>query len=190
MHPRIRAILPHGLLLIVAAVFYGLAARIEAPVAAADTRIGPASWPKFVLGAMAALCLYEIVKRLLVGTSFTATGLLQGLNRPPPAGATDAEQTAADAGSAHGKLAAGLAAIFAFVASVPYLGFFAATVAFLAAFAWIGGFRRPVAATVTALLGGFVLVFIFVRVAYISLPLGQGPFRELSLALLRLLGLS
>jgi hypothetical protein len=29
-----------------------------------------------------------------------------------------------------------------------------------------------------------------VRVAYISLPLGQGPFRELSLALLRLLGVS
>jgi len=30
----------------------------------------------------------------------------------------------------------------------------------------------------------------FMRVAYISLPLGAGPFRELSLALLRLLGVS
>jgi putative tricarboxylic transport membrane protein len=189
MHPRIRAILPHTLLLILAGLFYGLATRIEAPFTAGDTRIGPASWPKFVLGAMAALCLYEIVKRLLVGTSFTATGLLQGLNRPPPASATAAEQTA-EGGSAHGKLAAGLAAIFAFVVGVPYLGFFSATVLFLAAFAWIGGFRRPLAVLLTAVLGGLVLVFIFVRVAYISLPLGQGPFRELSLVLLRLLGLS
>lgn len=189
MHPRARAILPHTLLLVVAGVLYGLAMRIEATVMPGDGRIGPSSWPKFILGAMVALCLYEIVKRLLVGTSFTATGLLQGLNRPPQA-ATSSEEQTADTASDHGKLAAGIAMILAFVVSVPYLGFFAATVSFLLCFAWIGGFRRPLAAVVTALIGGLVLVFIFVRVAYISLPLGQGPFRELSLALLRLLGVS
>jgi hypothetical protein len=33
-----------------------------------------------------------------------------------------------------------------------------------------------------------VLLVIFMRVAYVSLPLGVGPFKTLSLALLRLIG--
>ena len=55
------------------------------------------------------------------------------------------------------------------------------TALFLALFSWIGGFRRalPVALG-RACSGAFVLLVIFMRVAYISLPLGDGPFRSLS----------
>jgi hypothetical protein len=35
-----------------------------------------------------------------------------------------------------------------------------------------------------------VLAVVFLKVAYISLPLGEGPFRALSLGLLRVLGVT
>ena len=85
---------------------------------------------------------------------------------------------------------AGIVLIAAFALGVDWLGFFVATAVFLVAFMLIGGFRRPLLAAGIGVAGSFLLIVIFMRVAYISLPLGAGPFRELSLALLRLLGVS
>jgi putative tricarboxylic transport membrane protein len=39
-----------------------------------------------------------------------------------------------------------------------------------------------------SVIGAFVLLVIFMRIAYISLPLGAGPFQHLSILLLRLTG--
>jgi putative tricarboxylic transport membrane protein len=188
MHPRLLSVLPHTVMLGVSALLYYAAMQIDAPVSLSATRIGPDTWPKFIIVTMAGLCLYEIIKRLLIGTSFTATGLAQGLNRAPQA--ADRELAAAPPAQHNGKLAAGIALIAGFVFGVVYLGFFVATVLFLAGFAWIGGFRRPLVVATTSLVGGFVLLIIFMRVAYISLPLGAGPFKDLSLLLLKLIGVS
>jgi hypothetical protein len=76
------------------------------------------------------------------------------------------------------------------VVAVPWIGFFTATAIFLAAFPWIGGLRRPVLAVSISLAGTITLALVFLKVAYISLPLGEGPFRALSLGLMRLLGVS
>ena len=89
-----------------------------------------------------------------------------------------------------GRLAAGIAIVFAYVLTVPWIGFFVATLLFLAAFTWFGGLRRPVLVAITSVAGSLVLVVMFMRVAYISLPLGEGPFRALSLALLSAIGVS
>jgi hypothetical protein len=188
MHPRLLSIVPHTVMLGASALLYVAAMRIDAPVSLSATRIGPDSWPKFIIGAIAVLCVYEIVKRLLIGTSFTATGLLQGLNRAPnPA---DREIAAIVPEEHNGKLFAGIALIAAFVFGVQHVGFFAGTAVFLGAFAWIGGFRRPVPVLLIALIGAFILLVIFMRVAYVSLPLGAGPFKALSLFLLQLIGVS
>jgi hypothetical protein len=183
MHPRLAAVVPHTLMLAASALLYVAATRIEG---GGSGRIGPDGWPKFVIGVMAALCVYEIAKRLLVGTSFTATGLTQGLNRPPD----DANrQLAGRKPERHnGKLAAGIALVAGFALGVAYVGFFVGTALFLALFSWIGGYRRPVPVTSAAILGALALLVIFMRVAYVSLPLGVGPFKTLSLALLRLIG--
>jgi hypothetical protein len=85
-------------------------------------------------------------------------------------------------------LAAGVLLVAAYVLAVPWLGFFLTTAIFLAVFPWMGGLRRPVLCAVLGGLGSFVLVVLFMRVAYISLPLGEGPFRTLSLALLEWIG--
>ena len=66
----------------------------------------------------------------------------------------------------------------------------AATAVFLAAFPWFGGMRRPLLTGALGIGGSLALVVVFMRVAYISLPLGEGPFRALSLALLAAIGVS
>jgi hypothetical protein len=59
---------------------------------------------------------------------------------------------------------------------------------FLSLFAAIGGFRHVLWNPVVSLIGSFGFFFIFMKVAYISLPLGQGPFKALSLLLMQWMG--
>lgn len=189
---RLRRVVPHAVMLVVSAALYWCATRIDADTGG---RIGPDVWPKAIIVFMGLLCAYEIVKRLVVKTEFAAKGLLSGSEVPPSAlGEGRAEGRAADPApppsQGRGMLFGGIAVIAAYVITVPWIGFFVATLAFLGVFPWIGGLRRPVAVAITALAGTLVLAVVFLKVAYISLPLGEGPFREVSLALLRVLGVS
>ena len=186
---RLLRILPHVVMLVLACLLYRAAAGIEAETGG---RIGPAVWPRAVIVFMGLLCAYEIVKRLVVRTEFVAKGLLSGTELPHP------QEAATPVGDPrHGAvpenfpmLFGGIALIAGYVFAVPWLGFFPATAIFLVAFAWVGGLRRPVVATSVSLVGTATLAVVFLKVAYISLPLGEGPFRELSLGLMRLIGVT
>ena len=172
MTHRMRRVLPHLVMLLISVLLYWAALQIDTRGADGGRRIGPEFWPKLIIVIMGALCVYEIVKRLVVKTQAAPAEPAQpGPERSHP-----------------GRLLAGIAAIAGFALAVDWLGFFVATAAFLTAFILIGGFRRPLVAAAIGLAGSFVLIVMFMRVAYISLPLGAGPFRELSLALLHLLG--
>jgi putative tricarboxylic transport membrane protein len=180
---RLKRVLPHGVLLAAAAVLYWMATRIEVETGG---RISPAVWPKTVIVVMALLCGYEIVKRLLAKDARSATGLLGGIQSGPAA-----QRDPPDAAPEHPrKLAGGIALVAGYVVLVPWLGFFVSTAAFLAVFPWIGGLRRPALCAAIALAGSLALIVIFMRVAYVSLPLGAGPFRELSILMLRVLGVT
>jgi hypothetical protein len=193
MQRRLRHTMPHFVMLLVSIGLWWAAGRIDGGSAVSGGRIGPEVWPKAIIGFMALLCVYEIVKRLVVGSDFTARGLVGGLDRAPGAAGADEASQAAPAGDDDGqdhplKLLAGGAIVLGYVVAVPLLGFFVTTALFLSGFGWIGGFRRPLANPVIGLAGALLLVVIFMRVAYISLPLGVGPFRTFSLQLLDLLG--
>lgn len=178
MTPKLRQVLPHGVMLVASVLLYWAATRIDVNTAG---RISPAAWPKAVIVLMGLLCAYEIVKRLVAKRAVSAMGLVAGLQ----------DDAAASPAAAHPKmLAGGIALIAAYVVTVPWLGFFVATALFLAIFPWIGGLRRPVLAAVLGIAGSLALVVVFMRVAYISLPLGEGPFRALSLALMRAIGVT
>ena len=183
MAGKLRRVIPHGVMLAVSCWLYWASTLIDAPTGG---RIGPAVWPKAVIVFMGLLCLYEIVKRLVVRTEFSAKGLLSGSEMP--AGAEPALAPSRARGTA--MLFGGIALIAAYVVAVPWLGFFLATAIFLAAFPVVGGLRRPVMIASVSLAGTLVLAVVFLKVAYISLPLGEGPFRQLSLALMRLLGVT
>lgn len=188
MNARLRSCLPHFVMLLVAVALYATAAQIDGPPASAR-RIGPDFWPKAVIGFMGLLCLYEIVKRLVVGTDFTARGLTEGLQANPGEAGT-AAPAEPEPPLSLAMLLGGAAAIGGYVLAVSWLGFFVSTLLFLAVFSWVGGFRRPAWVIGIATGGALLMVVLFMRVAYISLPLGEGPFRSLSLALLKLIGVS
>lgn len=176
MPSKLRRVLPHGVMLAVSCWLYWAAMRIDVETGG---RIGPAVWPKAVIVFMGLLCLYEIVKRLVVRTEFEAGGLL-----------ADARVEEAAAPDNHRMLFSGIALVAAYVAAVPWAGFFLTTAIFLAIFPLVGGFRRPALCVAIGVGGALALVIVFMRVAYISLPLGEGVFRTVSLALLRALGVS
>ena len=208
MTPRLRSVLPHLILLAVSVLLYWMAMQIDTSATEGGRRIGPDFWPKVIIVFMGALCVWEIVKRLLVHTDFTATGLTRGTGQPPADAPTDdivvpggasVGVTHAASGTAFdeapddepvylGKLLAGIAVVAGFVIVVPWLGFFVTTALFLGVFMWLGGYRRLLPTLLLSIGGSLALVVIFMRVAYISLPLGEGPFKTLSLGLLSLLG--
>jgi putative tricarboxylic transport membrane protein len=185
MSARLRHCLPHFVMLLVALALYAAAGQIETQ----PGRIGPDFWPKAIIVFMALLCLYEVVKRLFFGSGFTPRGLIEGLAEKP-AGSDPASLERTDQGRHFGMLLGGGALIAGFVAAVSWLGFFLSTVLFLGGFAWVGGFRRPLWTLAIGVAGSLLTVVLFMRVAYISLPLGVGPFQSLSLALLRLIGVT
>ena len=86
-------------------------------------------------------------------------------------------------------LLTGIALTIGYVALLATLGFFIDTVLYVAALTWTGRYRRwPVIAAV-ALAGALVFMFIFMKVVYLSLPIGRGPFAAVSLLLMQLLGI-
>ncbi len=184
MKERLRLALPYAVLLLVAGCLYYATSFID--TAASATRIGPDFWPKIITGALAALCVYEIGKRLIIGAARDAGGLTASLGRPPAA--TDSEAIQSQTPVDNRKLVAGIAVIAGFVVGVAYLGFFVATALFVGLFCWIGGYRRTAPVALASVLGAFILLMIFMRVTYVSLPLGVGPFNSLSVLLLQLVG--
>lgn len=173
---------PYAVLLGAAAYLFHRAGSFE--FAAPAGRIGPDAWPKIVLALLAAVCLYEIGRSLLGNAAGAASGLLQSLMA----------RAADDADGVHigerspGLLLGGIAVTIAYVLLVDVIGFFVATALFLAAFIRVGRYRRYGVIAVASVAGSLAFVFVFMRIVYISLPPGVGPFRELSFGLLALLG--
>lgn len=182
---RIARAAPYAVLLGVAAWLFVLAGRIA--YFGPPERIGPTFWPKAILALLASLCAYEIVKSLFFAGPRSVSGVLQTLMEGAAESAGAAGGAAAP-GPDLARLGAGVAATLLYVATVEWLGFFAATAAFLFAFIAIGGYRRRGIALAAGAIGSLAMVAIFMKVVYVSLPLGAGPFRALSLALLAALG--
>lgn len=142
-------------------------------------RIGPDAWPKIVLVLMMATCLWQIARVVVFGA--------QPL--PPDEADVEAPIVPPDAGNFVYLAWIGIAttAVYAFL--MPLVGFFVSTVIFVAAVAAIAGrYLKPLPLLASSIIAPIVLMFVFMRIVYISLPLGRGPFKELSLVLLKVLG--
>ena len=179
LRARLAASLPYLVLLTAAGWFYVLAGDIR--YSAAEGRVGPDFWPRAVLGLLAAVCAYEAFKRLIFGARAVA-GVLETLIEEA------GEPGAASRGGSL-RFSAGVALTVGYVLLIGFLGFFVATAAFISGFVLIGGYRRWGIALASGLLGSLAMVVVFMKVVYVSLPLGEGPFRALSLALIGLLGI-
>jgi putative tricarboxylic transport membrane protein len=185
MAMRMNKIVPYVIVLAIVSYLYFLAAKID--FVAPRGRIGPDFWPKVILALAMATCAYEIVKSLFFGKADRdLEGVLASVLKDAPMqlpAAAPEEKT-------HPHLLwIGIAMTVAYAVLIEKLGFFLCTLIYLAAFMWIGRYRRLSVIVITSLVGSLAFMFMFMKIVYVSLPLGAAPFSQVSFLLMRLMGI-
>lgn len=171
---KIKRIIPYAVVLLVSAYFYVLAGRFG--VVARAGNLGPDFWPKLLLVLTILVCLYEIAK----------TALMHRGKAP----ADDAGEENAEAPKRYpGLLIIGTLMTVAYVYFVNILGFILCTFLYLALFMLVGRYRKVWVIAANSVIGTVLFVVIFMKAVYVSLPLGQGPFQQFSLLVLKMLGI-
>jgi putative tricarboxylic transport membrane protein len=167
MSPRARALAPLGGLVLALGL---LAATRGLDDLAREGQLGPGFWPRLVLVGLIVVCAVRLVA--------TWRG---------PSGDRIVHPDAAPV--ARGRLAIAIGLILLYVVSAPLIGFPLATAGFIGAFMIIAG-ARSVAGVAAAAVGGTVgLLYVFVRIVYVPVPKGAGPFEDATLVLYRALGI-
>jgi putative tricarboxylic transport membrane protein len=132
-------------------------------------------------------CVYEIAKNLFSGKrDGEIEGVLGSVLKEMPA---ESEVPAEDEPKYPRLLWAGIAATILYVPLIEVLGFFLCTAIYLAVFTWLGRYRRLPIVIATSVIGSLVFMFVFMKIVYVSLPLGTEPFAQVSFLLMRLMGI-
>jgi putative tricarboxylic transport membrane protein len=169
-------VLPYAMVFCVAAFLLYRAENFEF-TAAAD-QVGPDSWPKLVLYMIMATAAFEGIRRLLAARK----------NRSALAAAPIVESPFEREPTDMRVVFTCVAASLVYLALFEIVGFFLGTLVFVLALTWIGGFRRFWTALVISIVTTLFFMVVFLRVIFVALPIGIGPFEWLSTSLMRLLG--
>lgn len=182
---RLRAVAPYAIVLFIAGGLFWLAMHFEYTPHAG--RLGPDVWPKAILVLMIAVCVTRIVGALRRPRSEGPGG---GLLREVIGDAVPDPETIGAPGERYpGLLALGVALTVAYVFLLGWLGFALATAGYIAAMIRTGRYRRWRVIVPTAVLGSLGFMFVFMKIVYLSLPIGQPPFAAVSLGLMRLMAI-
>lgn len=151
--------------------------------------LGPDFWPKAILILTIAICAYEVLRIALSNRAGAEVGgvLEEIVEHSADVRADFGVDVALDKHPF--LLFAGMAATLAYVALVQVLGFFLATAVYLAVFLVLGGYRRWGVLAATSLIGALALMFIFMKLVYVSLPIGTAPFSEVTLFLMKIMAI-
>ena len=183
---RLKRVVPYALVGAGAGYLYHVAASIQYHARAGV--LGPDFWPKAILALTLATCAYKIATALAPGRRGEAAGVLEHLIEESAAQRGGAGTTAAEE-SHPWLLLGGMVLSACYVWAITWLGFFTATVPYLAAFIALGGYRRWGVVAAVSVIGTVLLLFFFMKVVYVSLPLGQEPFLQVTLLLMQLMGI-
>ena len=185
MSVRMHKVLPYVIVLAIVSYLYFLAAKMD--FVAPGGRIGPDFWPKVILAMAMVACAYEIVKNLFFGKAHRELeGVLASVLKDAP---MELPIAAAEEKTYPHLLWIGIAITVAYAVLIDKLGFFLCTLIYLIAFMWIGRYRRIGVILVTSLIGSLAFMFMFMKIVYVSLPLGVDPFSQVSFLLMRLMGI-
>jgi putative tricarboxylic transport membrane protein len=171
---KIKRIIPYAIVLMISVYFYILAGRFGFNARAGN--LGPDFWPKLLLGLTMVVCLYEIAKTAL----FHRVKALEEDTGEEKAGAEKRYP---------GLLIIGTLMTVAYVYFVSILGFILCTFLYLTFFMFVGRYRKVWVIAANSVIGTLLFVVLFMKVVYVSLPLGQGPFQQFSLLVLKILGI-
>ncbi len=173
----IERVIPYAMVFGVAAFLLYRAEHFD--FTAAVDQVGPDSWPKLVLYMIMATSAFEGLRRLLSARR----------GRPAAAAAAPIVESPFEREPADMRIVfTCVAASLVYLTLFEIVGFFADTIVFVFVLIWIGGFRRFWAALAVSTVTTLLFMVIFLRVIYVALPLGIGPFEWLSTSLMRLIG--
>jgi putative tricarboxylic transport membrane protein len=169
-------VLPYALVFCLAGFLLYRAENFDFTARADQT--GPDSWPKLILYMLMATSAFEFVRRLLAARRQSPAPITA------PAVAMPFEREPSDMRIVFTCVAASLVYLLLF----EIVGFFCDTLVFVLALSWIGGFRRFWTALAISVTTTLLFMLVFLRVIFVALPIGIGPFEQLSTGLMRLLG--
>lgn len=132
-------------------------------------RVGPAFWPTLALLG------------ILVGVAIKCVETLRR-HRSEPSEAAIEDIDLRTAFTA-------IASCIIGVALIEFAGFVIANFVFLLMFLRIAGLKRKMAQVTVAASGTVAMVYLFVKLVYVPLPRGIGPFEDATIMLYRLLGI-
>jgi hypothetical protein len=163
---RLWMALPYAIICAIAAWFYVLAGQIEYTRQGAN--LGPEFWPRMALGAMMVICVGQFARLLLFGRP----------GEKPIVTGLDEEED--DAPRSLPLLLGGIALTIAYGASVSIFGFLTANFLFMLLFMYLGRYRGHLAIWLSSFVGSVLLVLLFQKVVYVSLPRGIPPFDRIT----------
>lgn len=185
---RLSKALPYATVGAVAGYLYYAAAHFQYHARAGT--LGPDFWPQAILVLTIAVCLYEVIKIAVRGAhTHDVVGVLQDIVEESADKHPAAEPDAAPVESHPVLLLLGIGVTLLYVAAVQKLGFFLATVAYLIVFMLIGGYRRWGVIAAVGLIGSLLLMYIFMKLVYVSLPIGVDPFSQVTFFLMQVMGI-
>lgn len=185
---RFTRALPYAIVGAAAGYLYYVASNFQ--FHARTGTLGPDFWPEAILALTIAACGYEVVKIAVFGArAGEVGGVLEEIVEESAEKHADAGPVNAPVESHPWLLLVGMGATILYVLAVPLLGFFLTTTTYLAAFMVIGGYRRWGVIAAVSLIGTLLLLFIFMKLVYVSLPIGQEPFMQVTLFLMQVMGI-
>jgi putative tricarboxylic transport membrane protein len=179
----LRRVVPYAIILAAASWLVLLTGKFDYDKSAGS--LGPDAWPRLILWLTIGLCVSQIARLALLDDPEGSIPI--GLEAP---GIEDDIAPAEAMGVNYMQAGAALGSIALYLIALPYLGFILATFVFLAVFIAIAGYRRPLVILPVAAVLAAGFMFLFMRVIYVSLPIGIEPFSKISLLMMKLLGVS
>lgn len=173
---KLRDIAPYLIVLCVAVYLYYVADHIA--YAAIPDQMGPERWPKIIICLLGLVCAFEVVRRSFVPAAAEVT------EQPD-----EFEQELLVPPQTHIPLVfCTIIATIAYLLVLDRFGFAFSTVIYAACLMWFGGFRRLGWVAVLSVMLSVFLTFVFMKLIFVALPLGQGPFEKISLTVMSLVG--
>lgn len=173
MAQRLWPTIPYVLGLAAAAALYHVASGISYP--ARPGQLGPDFWPHVAIGIIAVVCVYQILRLLVMGSADSG---VQGIAEHLGDGEADAE-----AGEGRKRtllLLGGIVLTVVYAVLVAKVGFLLASYAYMILFMYLGGSRNHLAIWLSSTIGIALFAFVFLKVVYVSLPRGEPPFDQVT----------
>ncbi len=139
-------------------------------------RLGPVFWPKAILIMLLITAAFDLFFEARKAIARSRSNVVIG-------------PTESSVKRVWWLMALGLVITLAYINFSTVIGFPLANFLFLLVFTLLGGYRKLIPVLLISSIGTVVLVLLFVRIVYVSLPLGMGVFQQITLLLYSLLGI-